>query len=121
MISGQLEIDHDRGVIYFHANNPSLAGAVTMLRICQLPTPIPKRKALDITHMHGADWEGKPGFLTKSVLVADSPPQGQYPGNGPEPMTPKEIDRLALKVPKKRQPRQPKAGKGSHDSVNIDP
>jgi hypothetical protein len=51
MIKGQLEIDHDRGVIYFH----SLTGQ-TELRICRLPYPIPKDKLLDITHMYGCSW-----------------------------------------------------------------
>ena len=36
-IDGQLEIDQDRGVIYFHSFNTG----ITALRICQLPTPIP--------------------------------------------------------------------------------
>jgi len=63
---GQLEIDQDRGVIYFHSNE-----GVTLLRICSLPKPIPhplKWKfgdtprtlndylPLDITHMHGTSW-----------------------------------------------------------------
>ena len=43
---GQLEIDSDRGVIYFHNNN-----GCTLLRICGLPTPIPSgpKSLLDIT------------------------------------------------------------------------
>lgn len=56
--AGQLEIDAERGVIYFHANNQEVAkkfGSVTLLRICQLPTPIPER-AIDLTHMHGVDY-----------------------------------------------------------------
>lgn len=32
---GQLEIDHERGVIYFHSNTGQ-----TLLRICSLPHPI---------------------------------------------------------------------------------
>jgi hypothetical protein len=46
-ITGQLEIDHYRGVIYFHADD-----GYTALRICRLPRPIPKPAPnimLDIT------------------------------------------------------------------------
>ncbi len=60
-IDGQLEIDHDRGVIYFHSNLGH-----TVLRICNLPTPIPKDKVrrldlsgLDITHFKGTNWLGE--------------------------------------------------------------
>jgi hypothetical protein len=63
-IMGALEIDHDRGVIYFHALDVYRFDAgITVLRICQLPKPIPKPERgsslLDITHMYGASWEGK--------------------------------------------------------------
>jgi len=37
IIEGQLEIDHERGVIYFHNNE-----GYTTLRICNLQTPIPR-------------------------------------------------------------------------------
>ena len=57
-IQGQLEIDHKRGVIYFHTELGN-----TLLRICQLPeipqaiSREPVRDALlDITHMHGTNW-----------------------------------------------------------------
>lgn len=56
-VEGTLEIDHDRGVVYFHSKT-----GWTMLRICSLPKPIPVPKpgdGLDITHMHGASWKGK--------------------------------------------------------------
>jgi hypothetical protein len=52
----QLEIDHDRGVIYVH--HPD---GFTAIRICSLPRPIPEPKfgdMIDITHMHGASWSG---------------------------------------------------------------
>lgn len=56
-IKGFLEIDHDRGVIYFHDKSR------TILRICSLPKPIPVIKDigdfLEITHMFGASWESK--------------------------------------------------------------
>jgi hypothetical protein len=58
--NGQLEVDAERGVIYFHLNKEAdteLLRAVTLLRICRLPTPIPER-AIDITHMIGCDWKG---------------------------------------------------------------
>lgn len=57
-LSGELEIDHDRGVIYFHVNSKEQAdklGGITALRICRLGK-IPKGVALDITHMHGVNW-----------------------------------------------------------------
>jgi hypothetical protein len=57
--TGELEIDEERGVIYFHFNNEKNAlkiGAATLLRVCSLPKPIPE-KALDITHMKGCNWE----------------------------------------------------------------
>jgi hypothetical protein len=51
-ITGTLEIDHYRGVIYFHA-----AAGRTILRICLLPTPIPMGDELiDITYMHPVGW-----------------------------------------------------------------
>lgn len=51
-IEGTLEIDHERGVIYFHSNKGE-----TLLRICRLPKPIPQHdEMLDVTHMHGANW-----------------------------------------------------------------
>ena len=50
--NGQLEIDHDRGVIYFHqSENENMQP--TLLRICRLG-PIPQTvEHIDITHMHG--------------------------------------------------------------------
>jgi hypothetical protein len=59
-LTGTLEIDPERGVIYFHLNNVGdikrIGGQITLLRICQLPTPIPSNTFLDITHMHGVSW-----------------------------------------------------------------
>ena len=60
-ITGELEIDKDRGVIYFHTDNKRVAmdyGSVSILRICRLPTPIPEQ-AMDITHMHGCNWKSE--------------------------------------------------------------
>lgn len=62
VIKGSLEIDHERGVVYFHSDEimyapgSSTAVYVTVLRICRLPAPIPINKPLDITHMYGTDW-----------------------------------------------------------------
>lgn len=65
-IAGELEIDHDRGVIYFHTSDErvcALYGTQTPLRICQLPRPIPAYTALDITHMHLCNWRGDTPLL----------------------------------------------------------
>lgn len=64
---GQLEIDQQRGVIYFHSAEAPTGGA-TLLRINRLPTPIPNPllhpgvgildvTLLDVTHMHGTSWK----------------------------------------------------------------
>jgi hypothetical protein len=46
--TGELQIDHQRGVIYFHSDE-----GITRLRMCRLPTPIPELddnfSLLDIT------------------------------------------------------------------------
>lgn len=61
-IKGELEIDHSRGVIYFHASDPNWIKehrVMTVLRICGLPQPIPEIKGLmlDINHEHEkASW-----------------------------------------------------------------
>lgn len=59
-ITGELEIDHDRGVIYFHTDDEELVrklkGQVTILRIGNLPRPIPVNVTLDIRHKHGTNW-----------------------------------------------------------------
>jgi hypothetical protein len=54
---GVLQIDFNRGVIYFHSS----ATGCTLLRICRLPTPIPVPRdvlpeMIDITHMHGVSY-----------------------------------------------------------------
>lgn len=54
---GQLEIDAERGVIYFH----SAATGVTLLRICGVPKPIPlpdENNLLDITLYMAAAYRG---------------------------------------------------------------
>ncbi|HSW92143.1 MAG TPA: hypothetical protein VLG09_05860 [Candidatus Saccharimonadales bacterium] len=58
-INGALEIDYERGVIYFHDMDGQ-----TRLRICRVPMPryeqksfnLQHRQMLDITHMVGASW-----------------------------------------------------------------
>lgn len=60
-IEGILEIDGDRGVIYFHAS-PGQNLAPTPLRICSLPKPIPlvtETTSLDVTLGYGANWSTK--------------------------------------------------------------
>lgn len=57
-IQGELEIDHVRGVIYFHTADPIATekfNSVTILRICQLPKPLPEQ-AIDVTHMVGVSF-----------------------------------------------------------------
>lgn len=63
-LKGILEIDHERGVIYFHLTEEQDVmdrKVVTPLRICRLPKPIPeiKDRSLDITHMIGCDWRSE--------------------------------------------------------------
>lgn len=56
---GILEVDPDRGVIYFHSTESRVIAKIqtpTLLQIRNLPTPIPSGRALDVIHMHGADW-----------------------------------------------------------------
>jgi hypothetical protein len=60
-LKGELEINHERGVIYFHITDEReilKRRVVTPLRICSLPRPIPpiQERMLDITHMVGCDW-----------------------------------------------------------------
>lgn len=58
-LKGYLEIDEQRGVIYFHSEEDG----TTKLRICRLPIPIPDPASvgglLDITHMFGTSWKGR--------------------------------------------------------------
>lgn len=68
-IQGVLEIDEERGVVYFHSTDTGH----TALRICSLPKPVRNPSTygvcLDITHMHGCNWSGKKEVQndTKSV------------------------------------------------------
>jgi hypothetical protein len=65
-LPGELEICHKRGVIYFHTTDEEIAkkyGSVTILRICQLPKPIPEC-VIDITHMIGVDYAPLCTFCT---------------------------------------------------------
>jgi hypothetical protein len=62
---GILEVDHERGVIYFHLDDQQdieRLFVIPALRICRLPKPIPTlndHKLLDITHMVGTSWQRK--------------------------------------------------------------
>jgi len=54
-IPGELEIDHERGVIYFHTEDEEISlkyGGVTILRICGLPKL--RESAIDITLLKNA-------------------------------------------------------------------
>jgi hypothetical protein len=66
VISGYLEIDHQRGVIYFHADPlAALKHEVpTVLRLSALPHPIPeiKGRMLDVSHPVWCDWPGEEGY-----------------------------------------------------------
>jgi len=56
--NGQLEIDSDRGVIYFHLSDEKdieKLKQMTVLRICNLPVPI-KEGQIDITNMVGVSY-----------------------------------------------------------------
>lgn len=55
-IKGELEIDRERGVIYFHTSDAKTAkqyGGITILRICNLPKTLRSNQMLDITNMIG--------------------------------------------------------------------
>ena len=57
---GELEIDRDRGVIYFHLSSEkdiARLQAHTLLRICSLPAIPVLNGMLDITHMQGLSWK----------------------------------------------------------------
>ena len=61
VFQGMLEVDHERGVIYFHLKDlPKINQykTVTLLRIGNLPKPIPD-EPMDIIHMHGCNWQVK--------------------------------------------------------------
>jgi hypothetical protein len=62
---GLLEIDPERGVIYFHDESKG----ITLLRICSLPKPIPIPEiyTLDVTHMVGANWNDETVAHLKGV------------------------------------------------------
>ena len=84
LIDGQLEIDQERGVIYFHSTHTG----ITLLRICSLPIPIPDPRwiitngdikqigrMLDITHLYGADW----GKDIENHYRMSKPPHQKHP------------------------------------------
>ena len=66
LIEGQLELDLERGVIYFHAAKTGQ----TFLRICRLPKFDPEvvkvlglqveLAMIDIAHMHGVSYNPSP-------------------------------------------------------------
>ena len=61
---GWLEIDRDRGVIYFHRPEG------TLLRICRLPAPIPKGVTfIDITLYEGKEAEPHVSYTVKEEVT----------------------------------------------------
>jgi hypothetical protein len=55
-VDGQLEIDTDKGIIYFHAAKTGRTGR-TIMRICRVPYLSnfnPQLDVIDITHMVGS-------------------------------------------------------------------
>jgi hypothetical protein len=72
-IPGVLEIDPNRGVMYFHDESTGMS----VLRICRLPTPIPIPSIgdlLDITHMHGASWSKSRVVITDMGIGKEETP-----------------------------------------------
>jgi hypothetical protein len=63
-VTGELEICHDRGVIYFHFTDKvdiMKYGQMTPLRICGIDTPIPpleSERQIDL-HVDSTDHTGK--------------------------------------------------------------
>jgi len=60
VFKGELEVDHLRGVIYFHCADEAACDkwhGVTLLRISGLPRPLPER-AMDIAFKGMCDWRG---------------------------------------------------------------
>jgi len=55
-VQGQLEIDHNRGVIYFHNDR-----GITVLRICRLGAIPQDAVHIDITHKVGSMIVREPG------------------------------------------------------------
>lgn len=80
-IDGELEIDTERGVIYFSSRETGH----TTLRVCRLPTPIPDPSeygnGLDVTHMHGASWgareDSKEGLSPANHPFSATPNKGK--------------------------------------------
>lgn len=56
IFDGRLEIDQNRGVIYFHSEETG----TTILRLSNLPHPIPDENLsvtmIDVAHMHGVNY-----------------------------------------------------------------
>lgn len=107
-IEGQLEIDHERGVIYFHANETGMS----VLRICSLPKPIPPISAdilgvqLDITGCQLASWNpgvinNLPAFPKNEASNADvsAVPGLRLLGNEPGLETPAQPEKRSTDDP----------------------
>lgn len=58
-IKGTLEIDHERGVIYFHPDPPHPLAGASLMRLGNLPKPIPQEGQLEILAViNGCNWSG---------------------------------------------------------------
>jgi hypothetical protein len=107
-IKGILEIDADRGVIYFHASEGPLTG-VTQLRICRLPRPVPIDRELDITNGYGVSWVGK-----ESPMPINLTPEG----NGFDDINPHHEEEVGI-GPHPREESEVLHALQSHDQMDL--
>jgi hypothetical protein len=63
LIDGILEIDRQRGVIYFHDQQ-----GTTRLRICRLPKPIPDLESIDGRQIDLTIIEAKTNYIRSSNI-----------------------------------------------------
>jgi hypothetical protein len=82
-IEGTLEIDANRGVIYFHSRHTQIP---TLLRIQGLPTPIPasdrhRNKVLEMLDLHftgHCSWQGERTYPCPFCVVFSTTNEGEY-------------------------------------------
>lgn len=101
---GILEIDQDRGVIYFHC---AKTGA-SLMRICSLPTPIPDPRGhcvnampemLDLTWGHVTSWKPESEeTLILQIFGPDSPEKKAV-----EALNPSKVRDLAVQMRRKAE------------------
>jgi hypothetical protein len=76
-ISGQLEIDHQRGVVYFHADNEEAVRQYqtqTILRI-KCPRPIPNDRQIDLVIGPNDKGFNEARFQGKEFVRGESKPK----------------------------------------------